>query len=113
MEIKIGGVTYVSKPDEKDSYSCEHCHFYVDGEGCVIPDGIIDTADCIEKKFSWFKEESMQVVTADEAVAMATDVYGSNEIEIEIELGKPNNFSNADNGVWVRSWVWLPSVNVE
>lgn len=41
------------------------------------------------------------------AVEEARKKYGSTDIEIDNETTK-KGFSEADKGVWVRAWVWVP-----
>jgi len=42
-----------------------------------------------------------------ELTDQAVDLYPGDDIEIDGKL-YPCDISEADNGVWVRGWIWIP-----
>jgi hypothetical protein len=42
------------------------------------------------------------------AVEIARDTYCNDDVEIDVGTETDNNnFSETDNGTWVRAWVWV------
>ena len=44
-------------------------------------------------------------MTDDEIVEKARETYGSTDVEIDAD---ETELSHADDGCWVRAWVWVP-----
>lgn len=58
----------------------------------------------------------MKTATMAQARQMARDEHGSDEIEID-DNDNPKmsaaDFSQGEDGCWVRAWVWVPNIEVE
>ena len=50
--------------------------------------------------------------TPDE-IAQARDIYADDNIEVDDDarVSRPDPGADADNGVWVAAWVWVPAAD--
>lgn len=62
------------------------------------PQAALNAADALLK---WVNDS----LAGDELVACARAQWGTDDLNIDDDAGK----SEADEGVWVEAWVWLPN----